>query len=344
MKKIMLSALMLAATCTFAQSENNWNWDWDFDQSNYIPIYYTPAESVNQINFTIQKKNGKIEKFEKTFNESGKLLSLSTYDKNDTKIPIVTYKYNAKNQITSSKSYKRGVLKKEMTKTRTDEDKPLEVIKRDSKGQIIYQKNWEYNTAHCVTKSEQYKKAGKLHRVWEYEYFSPCEKSKTVLKNGKGKSLHTWNYDCKEEGEKVIPKKKELQVCKYEESSNEYLVKVMEKTNAKGEVYRSIRKYTLSDTLLLESKKLDAEGRLIQLTTYDKDPKKPLVSKNYRKGKLRYSYDRTYENGNVVYKKHSFKNKVRSTYKYQYENNRMVEETRLDKNNKLKKKVSISYS
>jgi hypothetical protein len=195
-----------------------------------------------------------------------------------------------------------------------------------------------------VVKSEQYKKKNKLYRVWEYEYFSACDKSKSVLKNGKGKVLSTWNYDCKDEGEKVIPKKNEFKVCKYEETSKEYLIKVSEKTNEKGDVYRTIQKFTLADTLIIESKRLDAHGRLMQLTTYDKDFRKPLVYKNFRKGKLRYMYEYTYENGNVVFQKNYFKDSLRSTFKYQYENNKMVEQTQTNKNEKLVKKVTLSYS
>lgn len=344
MKKIMLSALLLAATHTFAQSESNWNWDWDFDQATYLPIMYTPKGHVNEMNFTVQKKNGKQEKFQKKYNADGKLLEFSTYDKDGKKVPIVAYGYDDNNWMTSSKSYKHGVLKKSISKTRLEKNKPLNIVKKNAKDQIIYEKKWEYNSDKCVTKSTQYKKGNKLYRVWEYEYFSACEKSKSVLKNGKGKVLSTWSYDCKDEGEKVIPKKNEFKVCKYEESSKEYLVKVTEKTNEKGEVYRTITKFTLADTLMLESKSLDAEGRLVQLTTYDKDFRKPLVYKNYRKGKLRYTHEYTYENGNVISQKSYFKENLRSTYKYQYEDNKMVEQTKRNKNEKLVKKITLSYS
>ena len=343
MKKLILSVLLLASTCSYAQKESNWDWDWDFNQSTYTPILYTPKEHVNEINFTVQKKNGKFENYQKTFNPDGKLLTLSTYDKNDNKIPVVEYKYDANNWVTSSKSYKKGKLKKQVFITRLNKRKPLEIIKKDAKNQIIYKKKWEYDSDQCVTRSEQYKKQNKLYRVWEYDYFSPCDKSKSTLKNGKSKVLHTWNYDCKKEGEKTV-QKNELQVCKYEETSKEYLTKVKEKTNSKGEVFRTIQKFTIKDTLLLESKSLDAEGRLTHLTTFDKDVTKPLVSKNYRKGKLRYGYEYTYVDGNVTSKKLYFKGEIRYTYTYQYKDNKMVEQKQLDEKKKVIRKVSLSYS
>ena len=344
MKKIMLSALLLSATCTFAQSENNWNWDWDFDQTMYNPIPYTPKNQVDEINFTVQKKNGKIEKFQKKYNSDGRLLEYSTFNKENEKVPVVKYQYDANNWVVSAQSYKHGKLHSEISKTRLDKDKPLEVIKKNGKHKIIYKKTWEYNEDQCVTKSEQYKKKGKLYRVWEYEYFSACEKSRSVLKNGKCKVLSTWNYECKDEGDKSVPQKHELQVCKYEESTKGYLIKVLERTNSKGKVYRTIQKFTLTDTLIVESKSLDSEGRLTRFATYDHDFKKVLINKNFRKGKLRYWNEYTYENGNVVSHTSHFKNNVRYTYKYQYQDNKMVERTQINKKNKLVKKISLSYS
>lgn len=45
MKKLILSAALLASTLTFAPPEINWNWDWDFDQSSYTPIYTLPKST-----------------------------------------------------------------------------------------------------------------------------------------------------------------------------------------------------------------------------------------------------------------------------------------------------------
>jgi len=343
MKNIALMIFLLAVTHVFAQSEYNWQWDWEFDKSQYQPIQYSPTTQVNKITFTRTSKKGKVKMYQKLYNENGNLTSYSEVLDEQHIQPIIEYKYDENDLITQSKSYKKGKLKYTIEKKRLEKGKPTEVKKTNSKGKVVTLSTWEYNSSNCVVNSTRYKNE-KLYRTWEYEYHSDCDKSKSVIKNKSGKVLKIWTYECKEEGQQLEKRKKETQVCKWDESTKDYLIKVNQSFDEKGRVYKTVSKYTLSDTLIVEYLKYNSNDELVVKRTYDKDYRKPLVQESYKKGEVRYTTIYTYENGNLVSNTQSFKGKYRHKSTYKYEENRLVERKFYNKKNEVVNSVKLAYS
>tara|TARA_R110002050_G_scaffold176775_1_gene309778 strand:+ start:42269 stop:43303 length:1035 start_codon:yes stop_codon:yes gene_type:complete len=344
MKSIFLTALVVASLGASAQSEYNYFWDWDFNKTIYQPIQYTPDKGMETIIFTKTDKNGKIKKYKKTYDKEGNLTSYLQLSKEDKWIPQVEYEYDEDNLITKSRSYKKGKLKNTVEKTRLEKRKPLTVKKTNAKGEVLILDTWKYNANKCVEKSVRYKKNEKLYRTWEYEYRGDCEKSKSILKNKSGKIVKTWSYDCKEEGVQLEKKKNETQVCKWDETTKDYLIKVYQSFDEKGKVYKTVTKYTVMDTLILETATYDNEGELKNKSTYDKDFKKPLTRGYYVHGKERSMYVYSYENGNLVNQTYSRNGKLRNTATFTYKDNRLVERKSFNKKNEETWTIVLSYS
>jgi len=224
----------------------------------------------------------------------------------------------------------------------------------------------KYNSDTSLTESILYRKKDKLSQRWVYEYYSKGKRSKTTLYNKKGEVKGVWSYDCKDEGEELIKKKNETQICKWDESTKDHLIKVSQEFNEKGEIRKSVQKYTL-DTLILEYAMYNENGTLLSKNTYDKNVKKPLSIIRYKKGKIISESNSKYEDDKLIYFEHFFKNKQFSTltYKFEdgklvllektlksknagatsfkYENSLLVETSRVDKKGKLVSSTKLKY-
>jgi hypothetical protein len=344
MKRIALLALVLLSLNAFSQSEYNWNWDWDFDKTVYQPIKYTPPKGLNSVVFTSVNKKGKVKKYKKTYNSQGNLIAYFEQDKKETFIPVVKYTYDNQNLIKSSKSYKKGKLESTVVKTRLAKGKPLEVMKTNSKNELVSHSTWKYNDNDCVVSSNRYKKGDKLYLTWDYEYRGDCEKSRTTLKKKSGKIVQIWSYDCKEEGEVLEKRKDEVQVCKWDETSKDFLIRVNESFNEKGEVRKTVRKFTLADTLIVESSTYDVEGRLVWHSTYDKDYNRPLKVEYFKKGKTWFANTYEYTNENLTAHEYAKRGKRRSKFIYTYDNDRLVERKSFNDKDEVKSTISLAYS
>ena len=344
MKRIALLAFVFLCLNSFAQSEYNWNWDWDFDKTVYQPIKYSPPIGSNTVVFTSVNKKGKIKKYKKTYNSGGNLLAYFEQDKSENFVPVVEYTYDSENLIKSSKSYKKGKLENTVVKTRLAKGKPLEVKKTNSKNELISHSTWKYNEDNCVIASNRYKKGDKLYYSWEYEYRGGCEKAKTTLKNKSGKVVQVWSYDCKEEGQVLEKRKDEVQVCKWDETNKDYLIRINETFNEKGEVRKTVRKFTLGDTLIVESSVYDVKGILVRHSTYDKGYSKPLLVENFKNGKAWYSNKYIYTDNNLTSHSNFRKGKRRYKFTYTYENNRLVERISIDVKGAVRSTISLSFS
>ena len=348
MKEVILKttiAILFTSISFFTfgqQSEYNSYWNWEYRKSQYQPIVHKTAKNVEQVNYTIIRKN-KESKYVKRFNDSGKLVSYSSIDKDQKEIPIGEFEYDKNSRLIVSKSYHKGEIKSTTFKTLTERGKITELKKVNSKEAIILRNTWEYNSDSCLSKSIRYGKKDKIHRTWKYEYFGKCQKSKTTLYKGNAKVKNVWSYDCKEEGSKLEKRKNETQVCKWEKSTEQYLIKVYQTFDEKGRIRKYVSKYTMADTLIFEHSTFDGNDELIRKTTYDKSFNKPLVSTSFRKGKKTYESIYKYENDLIVSRSHSYKDKHTSKYEYTYENSLLTELKVYNKKGVLSTTIKLDY-
>ncbi|HLV42879.1 MAG TPA: hypothetical protein VKY37_11415 [Brumimicrobium sp.] len=338
-----ITLLMLSAFSYTQTSEYNNYTLAENVQSQYTPIKYQPTEHVEKITFTVLGKKNKERKFIKEYNEEGQLTHFSGTDKNGNMIPISTIEYDQNNKVIVSKHYKKGELKNSIYRTYTDNGKLKEIVNKDAKEHVVFRNIWEYTADDCLSKSIRFKKNGKIDKRWAYEYSDQCTKSKTTLYNGKGKVINTWSYACKEEGEKLEKRKNEAQVCKWEETTNNYLIKVYQTFNEKGKVRKNVSKYTLNDTLIVEHATMDDNDNLIHKSTYDKSYDKPLISTSFNKGKKTYERIYEYENDNVVFYSFTYKEKLKSKYEYTYERNLLAEQKAYNKKGEVFRTVKLTY-
>ena len=162
--------------------------------------------------------------------------------------------------------------------------------------------------------------------------------------NGSGKVLKIWSYDCKEEGQQLAKKKNESQICKWEETDKDFLIKVTETFNKKGEVVKNVSKYTLSDTAIVEWTTYDSDGNIQNHQTFDKDYNVPLLQEYYQKGKIYSKREYIYQENKLVTIKYLKKGVFMNETRYQYEKDRLVETHSINKKNEVSKTVRFSYS
>jgi len=354
MKKTLFLALLITTASIYGQSEQNYSFDWNHNDVYNEPIAYFPKEKVEAINFTVINKRGKESKYKRTYNSEGRIKSLLKIDKHGEEVPLFIHTYEDDGNKLISKRYKRGKLKSTLVRKYQKFDnqnieghtKMIEAIKTKANGKIKYKDIWNYNENGCIQSSFRYKRKGKVHRKWVYEYYDlqECKRSKTKLMKGNGKIVTVWNHDCKEEGEQLEPKKDETRVCKYEETTPDYLIKVREEFDEKGRVVKSIYKYRRSDTAIVEHKRLDGNDNLRSFATYDPDINRLLTFTTFnKKGEKRYESIYSYQDGQVASKVKKHKGKLREKVTYEYESSLLVERKEYNKKDEVKGIVKLSY-
>lgn len=273
---------------------------------DFKPIQYTPKMDVKQIDFTVSKTKGIVSTYQRLYNDSMKVISFSHTKKGKQKAKVENTYSNGK-YLANSKVFENAKLDYTLDYLRTESNKSASQTKTMSNGKVKYKTEWDYTDRDCLEETRRYKSGDKLNAKTTYEYHSPCDLSKVKLFNGKGKLKKTWTYDCKQEGEELVQKKNVDQVCRWEESDGEYLLKVYQTFDEKGKLRKHVSKYTLKDTLIVESKTFNQDGIITWHATYDKSYKKPLESKRFsEKGKLRWSTKNEYQ-GDLLLTAQSFK-------------------------------------
>lgn len=341
--KIQLTiACIFVSILSFSQNrEYNYYIDWEY-QAKMNPIRIDLKNPVDEIEFTIIDKKNRKEKRIKTFDSEGHLLKYYKQEKNNKKTPLIEFSYDSEGKISQNKIYKRGNLKNTVIKKFDKEGKIIEFQKKNAKNKTISRNTWEYNTEGCMTRTSRYKKNGKLDKYWVYEYYDECKKAKTILYNSKDKVINSWNYDCKEEGEKMEKKKKEIPVCRWEETSDNYLIRVEQSFNGLGKAYRRIMKYTPKDTAIVEVATYDANDQLKAKTTYNRSFDKPLEYSYYKKGKIKYQTIRQYQDDRIVFFSHAKNGKIDQKKAYTY-NNELITKIEYYKREKLFKTIEVNY-
>lgn len=346
MKTILTLVLMAVISISSnAQSEFNYSFDYSFFMIDYTPIQYTPKKDVNAIEFTVTDRKGKQVKFKKEFIEGNKIVKFQEIKNGQTKREVEN-KYSSSGHLEEMKVKKKEELKYTISYKRNNDEKPTEQKMVLPNGNVKFTNVWIYNGDGCLQEYSRFKKNQKLYKKNTYEYFSPCEKSKMHLYNGKGKLKKTWTFDCKKEGEELVVKKDVKQVCKWEEADDKYLIKVYQTFDEKGRIYKNVSKYTMEDTLIVESKSYNKNGVMTHMATYDKSYKRPIIRNYYNsKGKLKWGNKFEYIDGQVVSYERSRNGKLLNTSTYEYNTDQLL--TKFIAHNKkgeLSRTIELQYN
>lgn len=244
------------------------------------------------------------------------------YELNEEGNPVVIRKYEKGKLVQTTKSAYEGMLLSynevvdekgrvvAKLESSFENERPT-MLRIDKKGKITSVKIWTYNEHQQVLSAKEFKKGKvKPHRVWTHTYWDEKQRKETVLSNGKGKVLHTWSYDCKEEGEVDVPKN-QTEVCKDTKVEDNVLIKTFHYTDKKGDVTKAVQYYSLPDSTLIAAKRYNAEDELISESLREGNADILNVYRKFKKGKLKYESIRTYnEDGLIVSSKNTTKGKV----------------------------------
>lgn len=345
--KSLLTLGLIAFSFTFLSAQSLAHYTYDYNQFlfKYKPIQYTPTKDVQQIEFVETNRKGKQKKYRKEFTKGNMPTKFIEYKKGQEKVKIEST-YSPNDKVESTKVYKKGELEYSINYKRNEQQKPVEQTKTMANGTVKYKNVWTYNADGCLQEYSRYKNGDKLDRRNTYEYFSPCERSKMMLFNSKGKLKKTWTFDCKQEGEVLIEKKDVTQVCKWEESDGEYLTKVYQTFDEKGRIYKNVSKYTIKDTLIVETKSYNESGVMTYMATYDNSYERPIIRNYYsQKGKLKWGNKYEYVNEQAVSYQYMRKGKVLRTSSYEYNSDQLLTKfTSLDKKGELSRTIELQYN
>lgn len=344
--KITFIALCISSLAFGQNSEYNFHSDWNFNNLISKPLEYNytivnKKNDVDQIHYIVTNKKGKKTSHFKEFNKNGDLTKYYLINDRQKKIPIIEIEYDEQKEI-NIKVFKNGKLDYVTEKKWKNKNTLSECTKTDKKGKVISNYIWEYNSDGCLVTST-YSEKQKVKKRWEYEYYQKCDKSFSRLYNGKDKLLNVWTHHCSQDVEKLTKKSDTTQICKWDESSDGFLFSVYQSFDEKGDVIKSIRKFTKSDTLIVEFCMYDKNDNLIHRTTYDKHFMRPLKREGFSKGKSTYAYEYQYIDGNIASYTNHHKGKHIVKYENKYENERLVEQVKYDKNGTITSHVKIEY-
>lgn len=342
MKGILLVVALTIYNLLNAQMYHGYHYDKIQMEAQNRPLYYKPIQNVEHITMTLKDSKGKESVYKKQYNENNDL-TMYEYIKKGQKEKLYTLEYNKHNLLERTELIEKGEKVYSRQLNHNEDKKILSDVKTSSNGKKLWKKYWNYSNEGCLMEQGMYRK-GKLKSKNVYEYHSPCELSKNHFYNGKGKLKKTWSYDCKSEGEELKPQKNTTQVCRWEESDGEFLLKIYQTLNDKGKLEKVVTKLTL-DTLPLESSSYNMQGELIYSSTYDKDYSKPIKSVFYHKGNPRWSYEYQYEAGQKTNYKFFFKSKLKRESIYTYrDDGLLVKFESKDKKGEIDKTITLDYN
>lgn len=324
-----------------AQSEYNYQGRMFYTGAEDI-IYLVPAMKNMTVRVKTTKLNSKkVYQYEKTFNEFAKVTEEKKIKKDEVLLTN-SNEYNEKGELIDRKYFRNGKLKRVYEYTRNEKGKITNYENRDGKGKLKAKGTWEYMpNAKCLKNSVSYKKDGTTaKRMWNYEYFGDCEKKQSTLTNAKGKVIKTWTYACKTEGEELVKKKDVNQVCNWEETDDNYLIKVQQNFDEKGKVVKMVSKFRSSDTALVSYKRYNSDNEMTSESVFNPDTEKELSYSYYKNGKLRS--ERTYEYNGEQILSYAWNRKGKIRYKSEFIYNDSSELVEMKSYNKKMKQTSLT--
>jgi hypothetical protein len=110
----------------------------------------------------------------------------------------------------------------------------------------------------------------------------------------------------------LIKKKDETQICLWDENDGKYLIKVVQDFDEKGHVRKTVSKYNIADTTIVEYARYDKNDRLLSKSTYLGSYKKQISYESFnKKGTRKYGQFFEYKGETKVKEVYYTKQKIR---------------------------------
>lgn len=325
MRELVICVLICFTSFVSAQSEYNYLRDYYHYSNNLIGMIPGQKGQTVEVQTTVAK-NGHTYSYLKSYDDFANLIKSEKTEKGKTTL-LQSNTFNEEGAVLERKIYSKG-KPWQVYQFKRDTANRVTSFKKIRKGKLKTYNVYSYNTPNkwCYLQSISYKKDGiSIDKQWDYEYYdNACDKKKSVLKNGKGKVLKTWTYDCKEEGEVITKKKDVKQVCKWEETDGNFLKKVYQSFDEKGRTYTNVQLYRLVDTVIVSSIVTYEDSSRYEVI-YNPDIKKVINSRSIsRKGKVTHEYTYAYKDEKLLNSAYKRKGKEIWKREYTYDSNDLL--------------------
>ncbi len=265
-----------------------------WDSSMAANHYHSKIGTLIQYNKKGTSKKRK-EIFVFTFDDKGFLTSL--YETNSKNKKSEKYDYLFKDSVIMGYNYyKNDKLVRSYEISRNTRKKITDMVKKNSKGEIILKQHNEFDDKiNMLTRIAYYDKNNKEKKAIEYTYYEG-KNMKQAKEYKKGKLKRIWNYTCDPKGtdEKKV---KEIKVCKnvnVDENGNR--VESNRIVNPKGEVELRVNTFDKNEKMIKQmvyddlKHKLKSEWQIKYINGIEE-----IVHKGYdKKGRTVYTNSSTY--------------------------------------------------
>lgn len=351
MKNILLPLLFLCILPyhSFAQTKIQ-----DINYAHAIRVYYSlispiqPKEhhGYSEIKTTQQWKKKTI-KYINYYDTEGNLTLKKESIKNSDGFKTTSeFQYNSSNQLTKAKLYHKKNKYSQYDYSYNESGKITQLsITSSNKKNKRTNSFWSYNAEGCLTEFVQTKSNGKdTSRRTVYEYYDSCKIARTIVYNGKGKIKSEWNYLCDQNGARET-KKNERLVCQWQEYSKDTLMEIYQTTDKKGNVQKSITKFSSADTLPLVKELYDHKNRIVIKWKYDKSYERTTSYAYFKKnGKAKWSSNSSYINDKLSSTIHKKFDKITGKRELQYnDQGLLIENKKTGSDGKIKWQFNYEY-
>ncbi|HWY10556.1 MAG TPA: hypothetical protein VN026_04470 [Bacteroidia bacterium] len=280
-----------------------------------------------------------------TYDDKGFLITLFKSNSKNKKSEKSEYTYKDSLPINYN-YYKNNKLVRRYEITRNDKKKIIDLVKKNSKGEVILKQHNEFDdNINRLTRIVIYDKNNKEKNAIEYSYYDGKNmKQAKEYKNGKLKKV--WNYTCDPVGtnEKKV---KEIKVCKnVNADENGNRVESNRIVNPKGEVELRVNTFDKNDKMIKQMVYDDIKHKLKSEYTYTiKAETEELERRFYsRKGKEYYYNKVVYSKSNKILSREvvhrgNQKNKYKTIFTYNDKDLLTRSETFDNKNRKISENI-----
>jgi hypothetical protein len=231
-----------------------------WDSSMVANHYHSRIGHLIQYNKKGDPKK-RTETFTFTYDDKGFLTGL--YETNSKNKKSEKYDYLFKDSVIIGYNYfKNDKLFRSYEITRNKKKKITDIVKKNSKGEIILKQHNEFDEKiNMLTRIAYYDKNNKEKKAVEYSYYEG-DNMKQAKEYKKGKLKRVWNYTCDPKGtdEKKV---KEIKVCKnvnVDENGNR--VESNRIVNPKGEVELRVNTFDKNERMIKQMVYDDLKHRL----------------------------------------------------------------------------------
>lgn len=328
MKKtfFVIAVLSLSALISYAQKNEYFSLRYQ-NMWGYFSLY----GGYSDYNTKISKAG--VSAFVETINDGKKEYksAMNTFDKNGNTISFIYYNKKGKPRSQYFYSYDSDTnIISQSFKGRNNKEERKINYSYDQFGNTVGEKYFEnekpkaktvfmYDSAR-ILESYYYKNGSPDYkRKWVYTYYPDKSKKLSVIYNANGKVKHTWNYECKPEGELQSKHKDTTDVCKKEDTDSlGNRILTVRRFNSKGKMYKVVRVFN-KENKLIQYTEYNDKDLLNYSYKYDANSQNMLEVIYYSNGREKYKYQNIYDSNNNFIKTVKYnKGKLAFTSEYEY--------------------------